>query len=186
MALSKILREFQEDPPYRSPGPLAYKPDTDPGKKPETTTKPLTGKKSFIETSKATIPTGKRESAFGGNFKVFLDRGFEKTHHNAGSRLGPGPANVNLRNINDGLASFHHKKTSSVKTTLNLEQRYIGQPNPSVKFPGPGFYEHKGNQLTMQNSSVLRGAQVFQKSKRIIDIIKFREGNEEFIIKGLH
>ena len=149
MALSKILREFQEDPPYKSPGPVEYRPDTDPGKKLEPGSKPLTSKKSFIEPSKTTIPSGKRESAFGTNFKVFLDRGFEKTHHNAGSRLGPGPGSVNLRNINEGLASFHHKKTSSVKTTMNLEQRYIGQPNPSVKFPGPGFYEHKGNHYTL-------------------------------------
>jgi hypothetical protein len=81
----------------------------------------LTYKKSFIEPSKSTIPTGKRESAFGSNFKVFLDRGFEKTHHNAGGKLGPGPARTNLRDINDGPATFHHKKTSSIKTTMNLE-----------------------------------------------------------------
>lgn len=119
VALSKILREFQEDPLYKSPGPQAYRPDCDPGKKLETAEKPLTNKKSFIDGSKTTIATGKRDSAFGSSFKIFLDHGFEKTHHNAGGKLGPGPAGINLREINDGIPSFHHKKTSSVKTTMN-------------------------------------------------------------------
>lgn len=121
IALSKLLREFQEEPIYKSPGPHAYKPDGDPGKKLETADKPLTNKKSFIDNAKATIPNGKRESAFGGNFKIYLDHGFERSHHNAGSKLGPGPAGINLRDVNEGIPTFHHKKTSSVKTTMNLE-----------------------------------------------------------------
>ena len=42
-----------------------------------------------------------------------------KHHHNAGSKLGPGPAQYNIREVNQGLATFNVKHTSSLKTTMN-------------------------------------------------------------------
>lgn len=47
------------------------------------------------------------------------EAGFEKHHHNAGSKLGPGPAQYNIRDVKQGLATFNVKHTSSLKTTMN-------------------------------------------------------------------
>ena len=47
------------------------------------------------------------------------EAGFEKHHHNAGAKLGPGPAQYNVREVKEGLATFNVKQTSSLKTTMN-------------------------------------------------------------------
>jgi hypothetical protein len=49
------------------------------------------------------------------------DAGFEKHHHNAGAKIGPGPAQYNIREVKEGLATFNVKQTSSLKTTMNLD-----------------------------------------------------------------
>lgn len=125
----RITREFQEDPEYKSPGPVHYMPEFDPGRTPANADKPLTNKKSFIDHSKKTIPNAPRESAFGNRFKNYIGPGHDKLHHNTGTRLGPGPGGINLREYNEGIKTFHDKKTSTTKSTMNQEQRYIGQPH---------------------------------------------------------
>lgn len=102
----------------------------------------MTSKKTFLDESKTIIDKEKRESLFAGNLKIYVGKiGFEKHHHNAGARLGPGPAMYNIRDIKDGLATFNIKPTSSLKTTMNQDQRYIGQPRPSYMYPGPSCYQ---------------------------------------------
>jgi len=54
---------------------------------------------------------------------------------------GPGPASVNIRDGYDPLTSFSPKKITSKKTGMNLEERYIGQPNPNFKNPHNTEYQ---------------------------------------------
>lgn len=68
-------REFQEDPPYRSPGPVAYKPDiTDPGRTLSKNDKMLTRRCNFLEDGMQTMPKFPRETIFSGNFKHYLGK----------------------------------------------------------------------------------------------------------------
>ncbi len=99
---------------------MHYITDHDPGKILNKNQRPLTSKKSFIDESKTTLDKQKRESLFAGNLRIYVgEAGFEKHHHNAGSKLGPGPAQYNIREVKQGLATFNVKHTSSLKTTMN-------------------------------------------------------------------
>ena len=67
-----VLREFQQEPLYKSPGPVAYITDiTDPGKILTSYDKPLSKKKSFLDPSKQLQPRHSRESIFAGTFKHY-------------------------------------------------------------------------------------------------------------------
>ena len=70
------------------------------------------------------MPRFARETLFSGNFKHYMgkeDGRFDKDAQHAGARLDRREQLYNLRDIQDGLKTFHEKKMSSTRTTLNME-----------------------------------------------------------------
>ena len=63
---------------------------------------------------------------------------------------------------------------------MNQDQRYIGQPRPSYKYPGPSDYDLSNQQIYKKQAQ-----HSFKKAERVIDFVKFRNGNEILIEKGL-
>lgn len=129
---NKTLREFQTEPEYKSPGPVAYVVDTDPSKVLPRERRPLTSKRSFIKG----IDIGKQErkTIFSGKFK-FYDYEFEKDISGHGNKMGPGPAGINLRDHQPE----HHPPSS--KGSMSLQKRHVGEPKPGHKYiPAPTAY----------------------------------------------
>jgi hypothetical protein len=89
---------------------MAYMVDEDPGKILSKEKRPLTCKKSFNTSGFGKM---ERKTIFSGKFQ-FYDNEFEKDLSGAGCKIGPGPGNVNLRDIKE-----EHHPTSS-KGTMQL------------------------------------------------------------------
>jgi hypothetical protein len=75
-----------------------------------------------------------RKTIFGGEYK-FYTSGMEKDMSGAGSKVGPGPANLNIR-INP---SNKRKKSS----TIALGERKLGETLPTKDYPSAAHYYPK-------------------------------------------
>jgi hypothetical protein len=112
---------------------MAYMIDEDPGKVLPKERRPLTSKKSFLQDS--VFGKEQRKTIFTGNFPYY-DYEFEKDTSGAGAKIGPGPANLNLREHKE----VHHPTSS--KGTISYERRHIGEPKPGHKYiPAPTDYK---------------------------------------------
>ena len=59
-----------------------------------------------------------------------------------GDKIGPGPAQFNIRDSRDPQASFMLDMRKSLKTSFSQSRRHIGEPNASVAYQAkPGQYE---------------------------------------------
>ena len=131
---------MQKSSDNKVPGSNKYNLPFDPCRKMYKNQRPLSSKLTFINT-KASSYHGMagstvRQTIFSGKFNMFDNGIFTKDLSNAGGKLGPGP-NINVRDFSQD------KKPSSKKTTMNQDQRRLGNTNQKPGHPGPTDYRLK-------------------------------------------